>query len=75
MLSALHFALLAAEVPLLTAEVPSNVQRNDGLCEACLVSQPHTAKSSREKEKNYAGSEIPLPTMIKEKEPLWYWVL
>jgi hypothetical protein len=22
--------------------------------------------------KNCAGSEIPLPTLIKEKEPLWY---
>jgi hypothetical protein len=24
------------------------------------------------KKKNYAGSEKPLPTLIKEKEPLWY---
>jgi hypothetical protein len=24
--------------------------------------------------KNYAGSEISLPTLIEEKEPLWYWV-
>jgi hypothetical protein len=26
------------------------------------------------KRKNYAGSEKQLPTLIKEKEPLWYWV-
>jgi len=25
--------------------------------------------------KNYAGGKNPLPTLIKEKEPLWYWVL
>ena len=25
--------------------------------------------------KNYAGSEKPLPTLFKEKEPLWYRVL
>jgi hypothetical protein len=24
------------------------------------------------KRENYAGSEKPLPTLIKEKEPLWY---
>ena len=24
------------------------------------------------KRKNYAGSEKPLPTLIKEKEPLWH---
>jgi hypothetical protein len=24
--------------------------------------------------KNYAGSEKPLPTLIKEKEPIWYLV-
>ena len=23
-------------------------------------------------EKNYAGNEKPLPTLIKEKEPIWY---
>jgi hypothetical protein len=26
----------------------------------------------KREEKNYAGSEKPLPILIKEKEPLWY---
>jgi hypothetical protein len=26
----------------------------------------------KDKRKNYAGSEKPLPTLIKEKEPFWY---
>jgi hypothetical protein len=28
----------------------------------------------REKRKNDASSEKPLPTLIKEMKPLWYWV-
>jgi hypothetical protein len=28
-----------------------------------------------QRKKNCTGSEKPLPTFIKEKEPLWYWVL
>jgi len=31
--------------------------------------QPATQKK---KKKIYAGNEKPLPTLIKEKEPLWY---
>jgi hypothetical protein len=32
-----------------------------------------TAATSGKKE-NYAGSKKPLPTLFKEKEPLWYQV-
>jgi hypothetical protein len=35
------------------------------------------AKDKQEKKKKkkiYVGSEKPLPTLIKEKEPFWYWV-
>jgi hypothetical protein len=31
-------------------------------------------RKRKEKRKNYAGSEKPLPALIKEKEPLWYQV-
>jgi hypothetical protein len=28
--------------------------------------------TEKRKRKNYAGSEKPLPTLIKENEPFWY---
>jgi len=33
-----------------------------------------TRASVTGRRKNYADRENPLPTLIKEKEPLWYWV-
>ena len=31
-----------------------------------------TQEESKKRKKNFAGSEKALPTLIKEKEPLWY---
>jgi hypothetical protein len=31
-----------------------------------------TSDPFKKKRKNYAGSEKPLPSLTKEKEPLWY---
>jgi hypothetical protein len=37
-----------------------------------LNSVPSNNQTPHMKKKNYAGSEKPLPTLIREKEPLWY---